>query len=1137
MFIENIKTFDHILSITKDKLEKSAKYPYDHKQLLNEEDYSSLYTSVLSINSSSDINTNSIIHWNINYDETSIRINVSYDADLFKSTTIERFIKYYINILKAVFENKNINIYSIDILTEEESVLYTELNNTFSEYPIHVTIPKLFEDAVNNFPENIAISSNEGQYTYSELNTKANQLANGLLEKGLNKGDFVTIFMNRSLETIISILGIIKAGGVYVPLDPEHPEERNSYIVSDTKSPFIVTKATYENKAKDLLSNAQSVKEIILLESDIDNFSTENPVVNLKSDDLAYVIYTSGSTGKPKGTLIAHEGVVNLVYLIKEQFEIKETDILTQFATYSFDASVWDTFGSLCWGARLHLLSSEERMSADAFADAIYRTKATFIAILPTVFFNQIATYLSEENNYKFDTVKRVSVGGEALSGEIVRAFQRRFNNNIEIVNLYGPTESTVVATGYKIQGLIPEDQANIPIGKPFSNYQVYITNEENKLCPIGVPGELCISSVGLAKGYLHQEEKRNEVFVKNPFNEDGIIYKSGDIVRLLDNGLIEYVSRKDSQVKVNGHRIEISEIEDNFAKHPEVRDVAIIPKKINDETILIAYYTNTTDKTVETSEIKEFLGETLPHYMIPKHIYVLEEMPISPTGKIDRKKLATYEIVKTEENTDYVAPENEVQEIIADSWQKTLKLDKVSIHDDFFEIGGHSLKIMSILVMLKPHYPKLKISDFFTHKTVAELAMRVKELENEVDESNSSKDSGVWEVKDLNEYPNCIDCKIDSNTTAPKNILLTGATGYLGSHILNDLLHDTDAKIYCLIRKSNNQPLTDKLLSTMESYFDQNVIEMVKERAIPVEGDLEKIMLGLSKEDEMFLKENLDTIIHAAADVRHFGDESHFEKVNIQGTKYLLDIATAKKGIRFHYVSTLGIPEDLALSGQWEQVISKENFDTDLKLESVYTNSKLESEKLVYKAGEEGLAINIYRAGNLTCCSETGHFQKNIDNNAFYRMIKAMLLLGKAPTADCYLDFTPINYASKAIVELVRLNNNIGETFHICNPEQILYSSVVEMINNHGYKIELLDQAEYEKWLFDSSIDKSQEGLELAIAQLDGDGVKDSDYRFGCPNTVKYLSSAPFKCAEVNQEFINKMINYAVEIEYFPQA
>lgn len=1135
--LDDIKIFEDLLVLIEKKLQNLNKYSYLPNEVLPPSTTNSnLFQSTFNLNPNENLDISSMLNWEIAEDNSNISISLQYDTSLFKLKTIERFIKYYINILEAVLENPKINIYKINIITEEELRLYDELNNTEKAFPSENTIPKMFEEAVASFPNNIAISSTDGEFTYSELNIQANKLANALIEKGLKKGDFVSIFMERSLETIISILGILKAGGVYVPLDPEHPEDRNTYIISDTKSPFILTKNLHLSKAKDLLSNSLSVKEIITIDN-IHSFSPDNPNVNIDSSDLAYVIFTSGSTGKPKGTLIAHKGVVNLGCLIRSELNINEKEILTQFSTYSFDASVWDTFGSLFWGARLHLLSSEERMSVDAFADAIERTKATFITILPTVFFNQIATHLSKDNFSKLSTVKKIAVGGEALSGELVRAFQRKFKNSIEIFNLYGPTESTVVATGHRVTDLIPENQANIPIGKPFSNYKVYIVNEENELCPINVPGEILISSVGLAKGYLNQEEKTKEVFIDNPFKDNSTIYKSGDIVRLLENGLIEYVGRKDSQVKILGHRIEIGEIENTFAKHLQIQDVAIIAKKDNGETYLVAYYTGKNNTVVKASILKGFLQERLPSYMVPKYMNQLEEMPISPTGKIDRKKLATFEVIKDTENFNYVAPQNETQTIIADAWKKVLALDKISIYDNYFDIGGHSLKIMSILVLLKPHFPDLKIGDFFTYKTIADLSIHVDKLQKADKIIREKSKSGVWEVKDLNEYPSSLKYKVDLNGyTKPQNILLTGATGYLGSHVLSELLENTTAKVYCLIRKSNNNPLLEKLIDTLKIYFNDNIISQINDRVITIEGDLEKDNLGLSLENQALINKNIDTIIHTAADVRHFGDAAHFEKVNIQGTKYLLDIAKAKKGIRFHHISTIGIPEDLALSGQWENVIAKETFDNNLKLENVYTNSKLDAEKLVYDAGENGVPITVYRAGNLTCHSESGQFQKNINSNAFYRVIKSMLLLGKAPKANCYLDFTPINYASKAIIDLVCKNNTVGETFHICNPDQLLYSSMIEMITNFGYKLELLDENEYKEWLFNSKIHKNQEGLELAIGQLEGDGVKDSDYRFACANTMRFIDPSFSKYRQIVQDFINKMLTHGIEVGYFPK-
>jgi amino acid adenylation domain-containing protein/thioester reductase-like protein len=1135
--IDSIKTFEDLLLLVKDKLDNISKYSFIPEEIVTDGQYEKLLEIVYSMGNDNKLNNESIFYWEVKDEQKNIIVDVNYDIRLFKSETINRFIKYYENIVKAFIKEPKKSIYNINILTQEEMTIYKKLNDTYKELPEDKTITNMFEEAVHKFFNNIAISSEKGQLTYNELNESANKIANGLINKGLKKGDFVTIFMERSLETIVSIMGILKAGGVYASVDPKHPEERNSYIISDVKSPFIITKNIYKNKAQELLSSSESVKEVIIIEKDTNEYSTINPNVDIKPEDLAYVIYTSGSTGKPKGALIAHKGVVNLGFLIRDKLNIDDSDILTQFSTYSFDASVWDTFGSLFWGARLHLLSDEERISIDAFADIIYKIKATHITILPTVFFNQVATYLSEENQDKLATVKRVAVGGEALSGEVVRAFQRKFQNSIEIINLYGPTESTVVATGYKIDHIIKEEQTNIPIGQPFSNYEVYIVNEENQLCPINVPGELYISSVGLAKGYLNQESKTKEVFIKNPFKKDSIIYKSGDIVRMLDNGLVEYVGRKDSQVKVRGYRIEISEIEDNFAKYPKVQDIAVIPiKDNNNENMLVAYYTSENKKRLKTANIKNFLLEKIPAYMIPKYINHLDEMPISPTGKIDRKQLSTYEVLKVVENNNYIAPEDETQNIIANAWKEVLGLEKVSIYDDFFEIGGHSLKIMSVLVLLKPHFKNLTIADFFNYKTVANLAIRIKELQQEKEANNNNKFT-TMEVKELTECPmrKIYNTNLDV-ASKPKNILLTGATGYLGSHILYELIQNTTANIYCLIRQNNNKTLLEKLADTMRVYFHENMIDSIKERVITIKGDLEKENLGLSLKDENFIKENIDTIIHSAADVRHFGDVDHFEKVNIRGTNKLLSIAESScSGIRFHYISTLGIPEELSLSGKWEEVISKNNLDDDLKLDNVYTNSKLESEKLIYKAAEE-VAVTVYRAGNLTCRHDNGKFQKNINNNAFYRMIKSMLLLGKTPEANCYLDFTPIDYASKAIVNLVCKKDTVGETFHICNPNQIIYSTIVEMINKFGYNIEIINQDEYEDYLFDNKISKDKEGVELAIAQLEGDGVKDSCYRFACPNLIKHIDDDFFKYTQVDQQFINNMLSYGIEVGYFPK-
>ena len=696
-----------------------------------------------------------LFNWQLLEENNRWHIKVDYDYSLLESETIARYVSYYETLLESALTDLSAGIASVNILTEADKSVYEQMNDTKGAYASTQTIHGMVEQAAAQYPDRIAVSSVHGELTYRQLNEKANQTARMLLSRGLQKGDFVTLFMERSLELIASLLGILKAGGVYVPVDPDHPEERNRYILEDTKSAFILTKTESMGKAIQQCTGLGTVKEIINIESQIDHYDgTHNPNVDVMQTDLSYIIYTSGSTGRPKGALIAHEGVVNLGETVPRDCQIEHHDVLTQFATYSFDASVWDTIGALFYGAHLYLLSPEERVSVEDFAAAIERTGTTIITILPTVFFNQLAAYLSEDGYKKLSKVKLITVAGEALYGEQVRAFQRKFHDNIDIVNVYGPTECTVCTTTHKISGYIPDNLTNIPIGKPIQNYQVYIVNEDNQLCPVHVHGEVLIATVGLAKGYLNQPEKTADAFVSNPFGE-GQIYKSGDIAKLLPNGTIEYVGRRDSQIKIRGHRIEIGEIEDSFAKIPNVQNVSVICKKDDQgQNMLVGYFTSKDGQSLSAAAVKRMLGDKLPSYFVPKWVIQLEEMPISPTGKIDRKSLHNYEHREEQYAESYAAPENEIQHKLADAWQEALSLDRVSIYDDYFAIGGDSLGIIHILAILKPYYPELKINDLFLYKTIDAISKRIEQLKSEAVKVSSTAAVKKGPIIALDEHP-----------------------------------------------------------------------------------------------------------------------------------------------------------------------------------------------------------------------------------------------------------------------------------------------------------------------------------------------------------------------------------------------
>lgn len=1079
-----------------------------------------------------------IMNWNVRFDQNETILDLFYDCSLLNESTILRYAEYYQTLLLALLRDDSKPIGAVDILSASDRLVYREMNDTAVLEPTHSTIHGWFEATAAAYPDSPAITSLSARYTYRELNERANQVARVLISNGLQRGEFVSIFMDRSLETIISLLGILKAGGAYVPIDPEHPQERNSYIVEDTASSFVLTTEASYDQAKMLFSGISTVRQILSVDGRLAGFAASNPDLDIKPDDLAYIIYTSGSTGKPKGALIAHRGVTNLGSVVQRDCDIQPNDVLTQFATYSFDASVWDTIGALFYGAELYLLSAEERVSIEEFANAIERTGTTIITILPTIFFNQLASYLSDEGYHKLAKVRIITVAGEALYGEQVRAFQRKFGNQIDIVNVYGPTECTVATTTHRISEQVPDDVVNIPIGKPIHNYKVYIVNEEQQLCPVGVPGEVYISTPALAKGYLNQPERTEQSFIDNPFAIGEKIYKSGDIAKLLDSGHLEYVGRSDSQLKIRGHRIEIGEIEDHLARLDQIQDVAVIPKKEADgQNMLVGYFTSKDGNTLSAADIKAALSEKLPSYFVPKWICQLDEMPIAPTGKINRKAMVSMPHVERHiVQSDRVMPETETEAVLYNAWKDILQHSEFGVEDSFFSIGGDSLRVIHVLVILKPHYPQLKIADFFAEKTIRALARRV-DLLSEQHAMTAQGSTANGAITQLAEHPVELSSQLGYPAILkPEHVLLTGATGYLGSHVLQQLIEKSTTQIYALVRRPNDGTTAmERLTKVMQGYFGKQLADQIADRVVIVEGNLEEENLGLSAEQQAWVAARIDRIIHCAADVRHFGEAAQFAKTNVEGTVALLDLIRHKKGASFHHVSTMGIPEDLALSGQWESTLQYDRFPAELHVDNLYSDSKLEAEKVLMIAAEEGVPVSIYRAGNLTCDSQTGRFQTNIDSNAIYRMIKAMLLLGKAPAADWMMDFTPINYASEAIVHLALREDTANRVFHICNPEAIPYDELIQAVKRAGYDVETMPFEDYNRWLFDADIPKEPEALQLAIAQLEGDGAKDSAYVYASPVTTAYVEPAGIHCAKTDDRFINIMLDYAIQIGYFP--
>ncbi|BAY78314.1 amino acid adenylation domain-containing protein [Nostoc linckia NIES-25] len=633
-----------------------------------------------------------------------------YNTNLFDRSTIERLTGHFVTLLEAIVTNPQERIAQLHLLTAVEQQQLIEFNDTTVDYPTDKCIHQLFEEQVARTPDAVAVVYENQQLTYSQLNSRANQLAHYLKSLGVEADTLVGICVERCLDMVVGQLAILKAGGAYVPLDSEYPSDRLSFMLEDAQVPVLLTQQPLVDKL-----STHPAKQV-LLDTDaaiISQYSSENPVTATKAKNLAYVIYTSGSTGQPKGVLVAHEALLNLVFWHQRTFKITASDKATQLASTAFDAAVWELWPYLVAGASIYLIKPGILGSGVDLQDWLLSENIT-ISFLPTPVAEQLLSLEWKQNT----ALRTVLTGGDKLN---------RYPSNLlpfQVVNNYGPTENTVVTTS----GVVVADgqQKNIapPIGRPIANAQVYILDEYLQPVPIGVPGELHIGGASLARGYLNRNELTQQKFIAHPFEavQGSRLYKTGDLVRYLADGNIEYLGRIDNQVKVRGFRIELGEIEAVLNQNADVQTSCVILREdIPGEKRLVAYVVPYSQQIPTTSELRQYLSNHLPLYMMPQALVILESLPLTANGKIDRRALPKPELDTTAE---FVAPRTPVEETLAQIWAQVLKIEQVGIHDNFFELGGHSLLATQIISRVQSAFSiSLPLRYLFESPTIAQLS------------------------------------------------------------------------------------------------------------------------------------------------------------------------------------------------------------------------------------------------------------------------------------------------------------------------------------------------------------------------------------------------------------------------------
>jgi amino acid adenylation domain-containing protein/non-ribosomal peptide synthase protein (TIGR01720 family) len=655
-----------------------------------------------------------------NAEETKhgIRFVVEYNTDLYEAETIQRMAAHYAELVTSVTDAPQTIINKLQLIGKEEKQELSKFNETAVAYPKEANIINLFEVQVQASPDATALIFEEERVSYQELNEQSNRIAHYLKEQGVTKETLVAICIERGNNMITGILGILKAGAAYVPVDIDYPKERISYILEDTKAAIVLSGST----GKEILKGQTA--EIVELDNNkaIADQSSENPNIAIDPNQLAYIMYTSGSTGKPKGVMVEHESIANYSKGFINYFGITASDKVLQQSSVSFDTMCEEVYPALITGAKV-VIVKEGGKDADDIIRLISKEAITILSATPTVI-----AYLNKEagnNNVDTRSLRYIISGGELLQPGFIDNLYLR----TKIVNSYGPTEGTVCASYYTINDI----GKAVLIGAPVSNTQIHIRNNEGELSPIGVPGEICIGGAQVARGYLNQPELTKEKFITNPYSEDhnARLYKTGDHGRWLADGNIEYLGRIDDQVKIRGYRIEPGEIENVLLQHENVRQAVVLARADKQGTKRLTVYVVMDEAAYDKQEFQNYLGERLPEYMVPRLWVNLQSLPLTPNGKIDKRALPEAEASHEE---SYIAPQTVTEKRLAKIWEELLGVEQIGTRDNFFELGGHSLLAMRVISQVRRELNKeLKIRDLFVYPTIAVLAKQLETEETEV--------------------------------------------------------------------------------------------------------------------------------------------------------------------------------------------------------------------------------------------------------------------------------------------------------------------------------------------------------------------------------------------------------------------
>ena len=1034
----------------------------------------------------------------INIKIESRGVVVQYDDALYSDTLGNAIAESIVAVVERIMAAPDAKVRKLSIISKSQEEELSHLRQTATgDAPF-----KFFHECISHFaqtqPDHEALVAIDAKYTYKEMDEATNAIAAALRQKGVKERDRVALLLPRTSRLILSLFGVLKAGAAYIPCDPDYPADRIKLILEDSEARYIIT--TVDRMDSVPADRAINVEELLNCQLSIINYQ-----LSITPDDLAYLIYTSGSTGRPKGVMLRHEGICNYLYghpaNVFANGVLTDADRVLSVTTISFDAALQDIGMAYYNGKTLIVATEEQANNPLDLAQLIQEQHINMVSGTPS----RWQTWLTSDDFCKaISQVKICRAGGEKFSDALLQ--QMRSVTKARIFNCYGPTEITVASNNAELT-----NAQMVTVGKPQLNVKEFIVDADGNELPAGVVGELYIGGRGVARGYNNLDEMTRERFVDYHGTR---IYKSGDYAKWLPDGNVVILGRTDHQIKLRGLRIELGEIENVMLSVEGMKKVVIMIRKLNDKEHLCAYYT--ADHEIAPDALKAEISKRLTQYMVPTAYLQLAEMPMTPNGKTDVKALPEPQLAVT---SAFVAPANDTEQAFCDIFAQILQMDKVGATDNFFELGGTSLVVTRVIIEADKAGLHVAYGDVFANPTPRKLAELITGVAVN-DGAGADDPVASFDYTAINNLlqRNTLGFFRSGERQQLGNVLITGATGYLGIHILRDLI-DSDAKnIYCLVRGKTQEKAESRLRTLLFYYFANSFKELFGQRLHIILGDV-------TQDFDENLK--VDTVFNCAAIVKHFSEGTEIEDVNIGGAQRCVEFCI-KTGANLIHISTA------STRGMWageirDDVYTEQRLYMGQYLGNQYIYSKYMAERLILDAvALHGLRAKIMRVGNLAARSTDGEFQANFSTNSFMGRIRIYNMLGCCPYAmrNKRVEFSPINEVSHAIVLLATTPKECT-VFHPYNIHGQFLGDVLTGLTNVTGGIRFVEQEEFQQAMDEAGQDpqkaKQMAALlaykDMAHGQKTADVQRDNDY------TTQVLFRLGFAWSPTSWDYVERML------------